>query len=198
MAKKSKKNKKSEEPEEDVIAPKEEETKAEDPKPEEKKSEPEPLETRILRLQADFDNYRKRMVRERQEWTQRAAENLMEDLLPVMDHYEMGLGMAEKSDTEKAVLDGFQLVYSQLNSMLKKYGVEPIATADGVFDPHMHEAITHFPSPDHEADVVISQTRKGYKIGEKLLRPAQVVVSSGPPVPEEPKEEEAEPSGEEN
>lgn len=143
--------------------------------------EPDPLELRLLRLQADFDNYRKRMVRERQEWAQRAAEDLVSDLLPVLDHYEMGLDTASKHQTDDAVQNGFQLVYDQLMSTLKKSGLEPIDAEGNPFDPHLHEAITHLPSADHDADLVMNQTRRGYRLGSKLLRPAQVVVSSGPP-----------------
>lgn len=142
--------------------------------------EPDPLELRLLRLQADFDNYRKRMVRERQEWAQRAAEDLLSDLLPILDHYEMGLETASKQQTDHAVQNGFQLVYEQLMNALKKSGLEPIDAEGHIFDPHLHEAITHLPSADHDADQVMNQTRRGYRLGSKLLRPAQVVVSSGP------------------
>lgn len=141
----------------------------------------DPVEHRLMRLQADFDNYRKRMVRERGEWAQRALEDFVQDLLPVLDHYEMGLETARKHETPAPVLDGFNLVFDQLNSTLKKFAITPIEAEGETFDPNLHEAITHYPSPDHEPDVVISQTRKGYRIGERLLRPSQVVVSSEVP-----------------
>lgn len=159
----------------------------------------DPLELRLLRHQADFDNYRKRMVRERQEWAQRAAEDLLTDLLPVLDHYKMGLEMASKHQTDEAVQNGFQLVYDQLLSALKKAGLEPIDAEGQPFDPHLHEAITHLPSADHDADLVLTQTRRGFRLGSKLLRPSQVVVSSGPPNESGPESEaeEAEPHSEE-
>lgn len=144
-------------------------------------AEPDPVEMRLLRLQADFDNFRKRMIRERQEWTQRAIEDLLQELLPVLDHFEMGLQTAEKHETDPAVQDGFRMVYAQLLASLKKSGLEVVEAEGKPFDPHLHEAITHVPTPDHEPDMVISQTRRGYLLGQRLLRAAQVVISSTPP-----------------
>ncbi|HMP90476.1 MAG TPA: nucleotide exchange factor GrpE [Kiritimatiellia bacterium] len=144
-------------------------------------SETDLLKERLLRLQADFDNFRKRSVRERAEWQSFATEDLIQDLLPVVDHYELGLATAQKNQTPPAVLDGLKLVYDQLLGVLKKRGVTPIAATPGtVFDPHRHEAISHIASEEHPADVIIAETRRGYMLGEKLMRPLQVVVSSGP------------------
>jgi molecular chaperone GrpE len=144
-------------------------------------SETAQLKDRLLRLQADFDNYRKRSARERADWQSFATEQLLLDLLPVVDHYELGLANAEKNDTPPAVLNGFKLVYDQFLGVLRKQGVTPVAAAPGAaFDPHRHEAISHVPSEEHPADVIIAETRRGYTLGEKLIRPLQVVVSSGP------------------
>lgn len=144
-------------------------------------SESDLLKERLLRLQADFDNYRKRSARERAEWQAFANEQLIREILPVVDHYELGLANAVKNKTPAAVMDGFKLVYEQLNSFLKKQGVTPLSAAPGTpFDPHLHEAISHLPSDEHPADVVITETRRGYKLGDKMIRPLQVVVSSGP------------------
>lgn len=139
------------------------------------------LKDRLLRLQADFDNFRKRSARERQEWQAFAAESMIKELLAVVDHYELGLATAAKHSTPAAVLDGFKLVYDQLLGVLKKQGVTVLTVAPGTaFDPHQHEAISHLPSTEYPADVVIAETRRGYKLGDKLIRPLQVVVSSGP------------------
>jgi molecular chaperone GrpE len=139
------------------------------------------IKDRLLRLQADFDNFRKRAARERAEWQAFANEQLIKEILPVVDHFELGLANAEKNKTPAAVLDGFKLVYEQLIGFLKKQGVSPLSAPPGTpFDPHQHEAISHLPSEEHPADIVIAETRRGYKQGDKMIRPLQVVVSSGP------------------
>lgn len=147
----------------------------------ETKSEEQLLKDRMLRLQADFDNFRKRTARDRSEWQAFAIEQFLQDLLPVVDHYELGLAMAEQHGADKAVMDGLRLVYDQLLGAIKKQGVLPLSAEPGTpFNPHEHEAISHVPSEEHPADVIIAETRKGYKQGDKLIRPLQVVVSSGP------------------
>lgn len=153
----------------------------------------EALETRMLRLQADFDNFRKRTQRERGEWYLRANEDLLSELLPVIDHFEMGLQNAAKHHVDHAVIDGFKLIYDQLMQALAKFQLVPFESEGREFDPHIHEAMTHVPSAEHPADVIIAETRRGYRLGEKLLRPAQVIVSSGPAesaAPHIPAEEE--------
>ena len=91
----------------------------------------------------------------------------------------MGLSTARQQEAEASVIDGFQMVYDQMLSTLKKFKLEPLEAEGAVFDPHKHEAATHIPSEEHAADIVIAQTRRGYMLGDKLLRAAQVVVSSG-------------------
>ena len=146
----------------------------------EEEPEEEPLRIQLMRLQADFDNFRKRQVRERAEWITRANEDLFHELLPVIDHYEMGLKSAEDHQTDNSVTEGFKLVYNQLLDVLEKHNVTPVEAVGEAFNPHMHEALTHMPS-DKPAETVIEQIRRGYMLGDKLLRAAQVVVSSGSP-----------------
>ncbi len=141
--------------------------------------EEEPLKDQMLRLQADFDNFRKRTQRERNELFLFANETLFLEMLPVIDHFEMGLKSAEDHQTDCSVTEGFRLVYNQLLDLLKKFNVTPIDAIGEPFDPHRHEALTHMPS-DQPAETVIEQVRRGYLLGERLLRAAQVVVSSGP------------------
>lgn len=143
-------------------------------------AELETMKDRHLRLQADFDNFRRRTQRERVDLQVRANEELIRELLPVLDHFELGLKTAAEHSTEGAVVDGFQMVYDQLCAALKRSGLVAV-DASGVFDPHQHEAVTHVPSAELPADTIVQQTRRGYRLGERLLRPAQVVVSSGPP-----------------
>lgn len=142
--------------------------------------EEEPLKEQFIRLQADFANFRNRIQRERIELYQRANEDLFMELLPVIDHYEMGLKNAEEHHAESAVVDGFRLVFEQFQGVLKKFNVEPIDAVGKEFDPHKHEALTHMPSDEYAAEVCSNQVRRGYMFGDRLLRAAQVVVSSGP------------------
>jgi len=142
--------------------------------------EEESLRDQFVRLQADFANFRNRTQRERIELYQRANEDLFLEILPVLDHYEMGLQTAKQHDADQAVVDGFQLVFDQFQNVLKKFNLKPIDAVGEAFDPHKHEALTHMPSDEYEAEICSNQVRRGYMFGEKLLRPAQVVVSSGP------------------
>jgi molecular chaperone GrpE len=142
--------------------------------------EDESLHDRFIRLQADFANFRKRTQRERLDLYQRANEDLFLELLPVLDHYEMGLDTAADHHADQAVVNGFKLVYDQLQSVLSKFNVKPIEALGETFDPHLHEALTHMPSDEYDAEVCSEQVRRGYMFGDKLLRAAQVVVSSGP------------------
>ncbi len=149
------------------------------------------LQDRLVRLTADFDNFRKRTVRERSDWMRQAREALLTDLLPVVDHYEMGLKTAADHDCPEALLQGFRMVYEQMQSVLVRAGATAIEAEGQTFDPHVHECISHLPSNDIAADQVIAQVRRGYRLGEYVLRPAQVVVSSGPAVVEGAAQEEA-------
>ena len=145
---------------------------ADEPEPEE-----EPVQVQYLRLRADFDNFRKRIDREKAEWSQRANERLVGELLPVLDSFDLGLA----NDTGPGTQDGLRLVHEQMLKALAKFGLAPVDAVGEVFDPERHEAINRMPSPEHDVDVVCFQSRRGYLIGDKLLRPAQVVVSTGQP-----------------
>lgn len=138
------------------------------------------LNERLLRLQADFDNFRKRTQRERAELVTAANEELISGLLPLLDHFELGLRNAREHEANASVIQGFQLVFDQFTQLLTRFGLEPIDALEKHFDPHQHEAVTHLPSEEFPADIVMAQTRRGFRLGGKLLRPAQVVVSRGP------------------
>jgi molecular chaperone GrpE len=141
------------------------------------------LKDRLLRLQADFDNFRKRTARDRVETRLSANEEFFRELLPVLDHFELGLKTAVEHNTDKAVQDGFKMVYDQFAGLLRKFGITTLDVHEGHFDPNHHEAVSHVPSDEYAADEIVAQTRRGYKLGEKLLRPVQVIVSSGPGAP---------------
>ena len=142
--------------------------------------EEESLRDQFVRLQADFANFRNRTQRERIELYQRANEDILLEILPVLDHYEMGLQTAEQHHADQAVVDGFKLVFDQFQNVLNKFNLTPIEAVGEVFDPHKHEALTHLPSDEFPAETCSNQIRRGYLFGDKLLRAAQVVVSSGP------------------
>ncbi len=135
------------------------------------------LNDRLLRLQADFDNFRKRSQRERLELRRQIIEELLTELLPVMDHFEMGLDAAAKTGISNSVQSGFEAVRAQFIEVLKRWGVEEVEALGRPFDPHQHEAIAHEPSAEALPDTVLRVVRKGYRIGERLLRAAQVVVA---------------------
>jgi molecular chaperone GrpE len=137
------------------------------------------LENRLLRLQADFDNFRKRVARERNETYTRANEDLLSEVIPVIDHMDMALTAAADHDAPEALLNGVTLVGEQLKGVLGKFGLEKIDASGKEFDPNEHEAISHLPSEDVPDNNVMEQTRLGYKLKGRILRPAQVVVSSG-------------------
>jgi molecular chaperone GrpE len=136
---------------------------------------------RLLRLAADFENYKKRAARERQEYVQLANERLIGELLPILDDLERALAAAEEHQ-EAQLEEGVRLVHRSLAGLLERHGVTSIET-DGKFDPHVHEALLSQPSEAEEGSV-IDVVQKGYKLGARVVRPARVVVAA-PPAPEE-------------
>jgi len=139
------------------------------------------LEDRLLRVAADFENYKKRAARERQEYVTLANERLLGELLPILDDLERALNAAEEHQ-EAQLEDGVRLVHRSLAGLLERHGVTPIET-DGRFDPHVHEALLSQPSEAEEGSV-IDVVQKGYKLGERVVRPARVVVAAPREEPE--------------
>ncbi len=129
----------------------------------------------LQRLKAEFDNYRKRAAREQLEFASRAAERLVKELLPVLDDLERALDAAEEHE-EAELEEGVRLVHRALADALKKEGVVEIAT-DGKFDPHVHEALLTQPDDDVESGAILDVLQKGYRLGDKVLRPARVIVA---------------------
>ena len=169
-------------PEQEPTAPETEKPEAAQPAPSKEAEELAAVKDRYTRLMADFDNFRKRQVRERDEFVKRANERLLEELLPIVDNMELALS---KCDAEKdPMAAGVKMVHDQLVALLKKFGMEPIDAAGQPFDPNLHEALSQIPSPTVPAMTVIEQYRRGWKLAGRVLRPAQVIVSAG--APEEP------------
>jgi len=130
---------------------------------------------RLLRLAADFENYKKRAARERQEYVQLANEGLIGELLPVLDDLERALAAAEQHE-EAQLEEGVRLVHRALAALLERHGVRRIET-DGKFDPHVHEALLSQPSEEAESGSVLDVVQKGYKLGDRVVRPARVIVA---------------------
>jgi molecular chaperone GrpE len=130
---------------------------------------------RLLRLAADFDNYKKRAAREREEYVVLANERLLKELLPILDDLERALNAAEQHE-EAQLEEGVRLVHRSLASLLARNGVEEIAT-DGKFDPHVHEALLAQPAEDREQGDVLDVIQKGYRLGDRVVRPARVIVA---------------------
>ena len=134
-----------------------------------------PDDDRYLRLAADFDNYRKRVAREQVELTRRANERLLDELLPVLDDLERALEAAAEHEEAK-LEEGVRLVHRSLVALVERHGLSEIAT-EGVFDPHVHEALLTQPGGSAEEGQVLQVLQKGYRLGDKVLRPARVIVA---------------------
>ena len=130
----------------------------------------------LKRVAAEFENYRKRVLRDQESLVARAHERLVKELLPVLDDLERALAAAEEHEEAK-LEEGVQLVHRELKAALDREGLAEIET-DGVFDPHVHEALLSQPSEAEEGSV-LEVLQKGYKLGDRVLRPARVVVSAG-------------------
>ncbi len=134
---------------------------------------------RLIRLQADFENFRRRTLKEREEAYQYGHQNLVKDLLPTVDNLERAIGHARKSGREDldGVLQGIDLVQRELMGVLAKHGVTEIEALGETFDPSVHEALAQVEDPTVPANTVVQVFQKGYRLRDRLLRPAQVVVS---------------------
>jgi len=133
-----------------------------------------------LRSQADFENYKKRAAREKEEAIKYANSSLLEKLIAIVDNFELGLEAARAEGEKSPVFSGMSMVLKQLMDFLGDSGLQPIDAAGQKFDPNLHEAIAHEPSDEVPEGTVIRQMRRGYKLKDRLLRPSSVVVSSGP------------------
>ncbi|MFQ3671783.1 MAG: nucleotide exchange factor GrpE [Verrucomicrobiia bacterium] len=147
------------------------------------------LEDQILRMQADFDNFRKRLARDRDESLRFANQTLLEDLLPIFDNFELGLKAAESGGDAKAILMGMSMVKSQMERFLTDQGLVSIWPEGSLFDPHLHEAVSTELTDTVPDGTIVAVQRKGYKLKDRLLRPAAVVVAHPPASAEVPADE---------
>ena len=130
---------------------------------------------RWMRKAAEFDNYRKRVERERREQADQAVTDLLLELLLVVDDFDRAMTVDSKG--ADAYKKGVELIHAKLHDILKKHGVRPIDALGADFDPNVHQAVVHEPSPGHRDNEVIAELAKGYMIGDRLLRPAMVKVA---------------------
>ncbi len=144
------------------------------------------MKEQLLRAVADFDNYRKRIDRERRELSEYAAADVLLDLLPIIDNFERALSAsapgatADKHTDVEAFRKGVELIHKQMLDLLRKRGVTPIEALGADFDPNVHQAVIHEPSGEPREGEVMAELQHGYKLGDRLLRPAMVKVAKRP------------------
>ncbi|UCG38426.1 MAG: nucleotide exchange factor GrpE [bacterium] len=141
------------------------------------KGEVADLKDRYLRLAADFDNYRKRVEKEREEIVCYANEKLIADLLPILDNLERALSAALDPGRVGSILEGVRMVANQLHSVLRSCGLEPVEALGSPFDPELHEAVGVLPPGRHEEGTVMAELQKGYRLKGKVLRHSMVQVA---------------------
>lgn len=132
-----------------------------------------------LRSQADLDNYRKRMAREKADAILYANVSLLSSLLPVLDNFEMGLQAARQEGEDNIIYQGLRMVRKQVDDFLAEQGVHPVP-ASGAFDPNLHEAVQQVHSDSIPEGEIVDELRRGYRLNDRLLRAANVTVSKGP------------------
>ena len=141
------------------------------------KEELDDLNNKYLRLAADFDNFRKRQAQERESLLKYGAADTLTKILVVLDSFERAKKLLDELDDIQGVREGYEVVFKQLIDVLKKVGLEEIEAVGKEFDPNLHEAIARVPSEEHPDNTVVAQMQTGYKLGDRVLRPALVSVS---------------------
>jgi molecular chaperone GrpE len=143
---------------------------------EELRREKDAIQDRLLRTAAEFDNYRKRVDRERRDLADYIAADMVSEMLPIVDNLERALAAAAEADPLRK---GVELIHKQMLDLLRKRGVKAIEALGADFDPNFHQAVIHEPSSEHREGEVIAELQRGYLLGDRLLRPAMVKVAKG-------------------
>jgi molecular chaperone GrpE len=139
------------------------------------------LYDQMLRRQAEIENSRKRLERDKTDYYQRTRAEVVLELLPVLDNFDRALASLEISEGDaEALRHGVELIHKQLKGALTKLGLQPVEALGRAFDPNVHEAVTVEPTDEHEENTVIEEVERGYKLGDRLLRPAKVKVATSP------------------
>lgn len=144
------------------------------------KEQLEKLNNQYIRLAADFDNYRKRQMQERESLLKYGAEDTLKKMIEALDNIDRAIAAAEKSEDVNQVKDSYKMGFKQLYDVLQKIGMEVIDTKDTPFDPNFHEAVMQTPTDEHPEHTIIAELQKGYKLGDRVLRPALVNVAVNP------------------
>ena len=134
---------------------------------------------RLLRTAADLDNFRKRARRDADEALARGRSDVLMEILPVLDSIDLALGTKDAEGSNESILEGVQMIKKQFLAATERFGLKEVESRGKAFDPNYHEAVAHIASPDHPAGQIVDEMRKGYLLGDKLLRAAMVVVSKG-------------------
>lgn len=135
---------------------------------------------RLQRTLAEFDNFRKRVSREKDDLLKYGSEKMALDMLPVVDNFERALEQAKSATDPLAVVQGIEMIYRQFLAILEKYKIRPFDSLGEPFNPEKHEAMAQHEHPDYEDNTIMAELQRGYYLDERLLRPARVVVSRGP------------------
>lgn len=135
------------------------------------------LNNRLLRAQADYDNFRRRTRLDMEAAAKYKAQSLIEELIPAIDNFDRALAVKAESDDAKSLLQGMEMVYRQLTDALKNEGLETINAVGQSFDPHYHQAVMQVESDEHEPNQVVEELQKGYKLKDRVIRPTMVKVS---------------------
>lgn len=134
----------------------------------------------LQRLQAEYENYRKRIIKEKEEYKKYVLENTLYELLNILDNIQRAVNVSCEKHNYDSLLEGINIVEKQFLEFLKTHGVVPLKTDVGEkFNPYLHHAVSHEPSTEHPAETIIKVLQGGYQIGNRILRPTTVVVSSG-------------------
>lgn len=134
-------------------------------------------EGRMIRLQADFENYKRRVQLDKQAAEKYRSQNLVSDILPALDNFERAMQVEANDDQMKSLLQGMEMVYRQLQEALAKEGVEAIEAVGKQFDPHEHQAVMQVEDSEFESNAVVEEFQKGYKLKDRVIRPSMVKVN---------------------
>ncbi|AKB85813.1 nucleotide exchange factor GrpE [Methanococcoides methylutens] len=138
------------------------------------------LKEQLIRQRAEFENFRKRSIREKEEFRKFALENMMVEMLEVYDNFERALESAKKTDDVKSVIEGVEMVFRQFISILEKEGLKKIDCVGKEFDPHLHEAMMHVQTTEHPDHHVVDVCKPGYELNSKVIRHAMVTIADNP------------------
>lgn len=142
-------------------------------------SQNEDFQDKYIRVMADIDNLKRRQIKEREDTVIRTRSQIISDLLPVLDAFQMGMNEVEKEESTKNIFVGLSMAYKQMESVLNEYGLEIVDPKGTIFDPKYHEALSYKSDEEVEEGYVLQTVRVGYKMRDKLLRPASVIISQG-------------------